>query len=124
MNLLQLISQSPDLLIAYKQTRSLDRLMDQLILNSGIDPTTLEKTQQEKDADEAQQMVQEATASVPQPPAPAAPGGGAPPANGGSPPAMVDASQGQNATSGAMASKTPSGQVPGAPQPGIGALAA
>src|SRR5207253_10594123 len=123
-NLLQLISQSPELLMAYKQTRSVDRLMDQLILNSGIDPTTLEKTQQEKDADEAQQMVQQATAGVQRPPAPPNGGGGngSPPANGGSPPAMVDASQDQNAIGGVMASKTPSGSIPGAPQAGASAL--
>jgi hypothetical protein len=131
-NLLQLIGQNPELMQAYAKTRSLDRLMDQIILNSGVDPTTLEKTQQEQDADEAQQMVQEATSGVMPPGSNAVPGqqggqgGGPPPStppgNGGSPPAMVNAGQNQAGIGGAMASKTPSGQVPGAPQPGMAAL--
>jgi hypothetical protein len=122
-NLLQLFGQNTQLAEAYMKKYSMDRLTEHLIRNSGIDPSTLEKTQDEKDADEAQQMVQEAAneAQVTQPSAQAgAPNASPPPAaavNGGSPAALMDASQDQNATSSAMAPKTPSGQIPSAPQP-------
>jgi hypothetical protein len=124
-NLIQLMSQSPEMMQAFLKGHSMDRLVDQLLLNSGVDPTTLEKTQEELDADEAQQMMQEAMTEsgvVPQQPSAAASGAQPPagPANGGSPPGLLDASQGQQAMSSAMSPKTPSGQIPGAPQPGAG----
>lgn len=123
-NVLQLISQDPELKAEYKVNHSMGRMLDQILLNSGVDPATLEKTQEEKDADEAMQMVQEATSGV-MPPANGPPGGGTEggsPPNGGSPPAMVDAAQDQMGGGASMAPKTPGGQVPGAPQPGLGAL--
>jgi hypothetical protein len=130
-NLIQLFLNDPtgQLMQSFLKNRSLDRLVDQLVLNSGLDPTTLEKTQQEKAADDAQQMVESVMSQLPKPPG--LPGGGpapqqpgqpptAPPANGGSPPAPIDASQDQTPSgAGAMAPKTPSGQIPGAPQPGM-----
>lgn len=98
---------------------SVNRLGEQMIRNSGVDPTTLEKTTEEKQAEEAQSVVDEAmnAGGVTAPPTPEAtpPAAGGTP--GGSPPALVDASQDQQSMSSAMAPKTPSGQVPGAPQP-------
>jgi hypothetical protein len=130
-NVLQLMGQNPQFAQAYGQKYSYQRLTEQIMRNSGVDPSTLEKTQDEKNQDEAQQMMQESlneaqvTNPANAPPGSTAPpqGGGAPPpaaaanGNGGSPPAMVDASQDQQALGGAMAPKTPSGMVPGAPQP-------
>jgi hypothetical protein len=133
-NLLQLMGQNEPLAQAILQKYSMQRIGEQVIRNSGIDPSTLEKTQEEKDAEEAQQMVEESLgqgggaapmpapggAAAPGPPgAPPTPGGApAPPSpNGGSPPALVNASQDQAALSNAMAPKTPGGQIPGAPQP-------
>jgi hypothetical protein len=110
---------------------SSQRLGEQMIRNSGIDPSTLEKTQDEKNQEQAQQMVQDAMnqAQVTQPAPvgqnpnmpPAAGGPTAPAPNGGSPPGLIDASQDQIGTGAdAMASKTPAGQVPAAPQPQMG----
>lgn len=97
---------------------SIQRLGEVMLRNSGVDPSTLEKTQEEKDQDEAAAMVSEAmnAGGVTAPPTPEAtpPAAGGTP--GGSPPALMDASQDQQAMSSAMAPKTPSGQVPGAPQ--------
>jgi hypothetical protein len=133
-NLLQLFGQAPEVAQAFQQKYSMQRLTEQLIRNSGVDPSTLEKTQEEKDADEAQQMAQDAMmqaqATPPGAPGPAPTAGppgtqpgpaGAPPVapqpNGGSPAALVNASQDQMPTgAGGMAPKTPGGQIPGAPQ--------
>lgn len=132
-NMIQLFMNDPtgQLMQSFLKNRSMDRLVDQLVLNSGIDPTTLEKTSQEKAADEAQQQVDAVMSQLPKPPGtpgggpppnpPGAPPGTVPPANGGSPPAPINASQDQTPSGGAaLAPKTPSGQVPGAPQPGMG----
>lgn len=121
-NLLQLFGQNPEVAMAYKQNYSMSQLVEQLLRNSGVDPSTLKKTQDEKDADEAQQMVDEAmnAGQVTQPGA-----GTTPPAaqaNAGSPASLINASQDQQATSDAMAPKTPGGSVPGAPTPQMGAV--
>lgn len=96
---------------------SINRLGEQMLRNSGVDPTTLEKTQEEKDQEDAMQMVDEAmnTAGARRPGTPALPGptGESPVKGGGSPAALVDASQDQQSMETAMASKTPVGQVPG-----------
>ena len=118
-NLLQMIGTNPELLEMFKQNYSMNRFLEQLLRNSGVDPSTLEKTQQEKDQDEAMQMVQESlnAGQVTQP------GGSSPtpagPANAGSPASLMNASQDQQEMSSAMAPNTPSGQIPGAPQPGV-----
>jgi len=134
-NLLQLMGTNPQFAQAYTQRYSMQRLTEQMLRNSGVDPSTLEKTQDEKDAEEAQQMVADSLneGQVTQPnaapgsPSPGGAPGSAPPpaaaANSGSPASLLDASQDQAATSSAMAPQTPSGQIPGAPQPGIGAVA-
>lgn len=138
-NLLQLMSQDPDVKQAFLQKNSLARLTDALVLNSGVDPSTLEKTpeeikqdqiaaQQQQDQQNAQQMVDQVMSGMASKspagmpaggamPPPQQPGAAPPPANGGSPPALMDASQSQ-APPQPMAPKTPGGQVPGAPQPG------
>lgn len=125
-NLLQLMQNAPQLqeLFGPGGKYSMQRLGEQLLRNSGVDPTTLEKTQEEKQAETAEQMVAQALNSggvtlpnatgdpaITNQPPPAA--GGAP---GGSPPALVDAGQDQQALGAALAPKTPSGMVPGAPQ--------
>jgi hypothetical protein len=130
-NLLQLMENNPALAQAILQKYSMQRMAEVVIRNSGVDPSTLEKTQEEKDQDEAQAAVASATAAVPpigtpggSPPAPGAPPGGppgappsGPPAPGGSPPALTNASMDQMPTgAGALAPKTPGGQIPGAPQ--------
>lgn len=121
-NLLQLFGQNPQLMQVFMQKYSLERLTEVLVRNSGVDPSTLEKTKQEQDQDTAQQMVQESLneGQVANPTAAGSPAANAAPpaaqANAGSPASLIDASQDQQSTSGAMAPKTPAPQVPGAPQ--------
>lgn len=129
-NYMQLMGQVPQLAASFDRKYSWDRMNEQLLRGSGADPSTLEKTQEEKDAAEAQSMVNDAlnAAQVTQPGA-AGPEGATPPAvggsnetqaNGGSPPALTDASQNQMGLEQLLAPKTPGGQIPGAPQPGMG----
>lgn len=127
-NIVQLMGTSPELqqLFGPGGKFSMQRLGEQLIRNSGIDPSTLEKTQQEKDADAAQQMVDEAmnAAKVTQPGG-AGVSGQPPPAaqaNAGSPASLLNASQDQSETSSTMAPKTPAGAAPGAPQSQTGGM--
>ena len=59
-NLLQLMGQNEPLAQAILEKYSMKRIAEVTIRNSGIDPSTLEKTQDELDAEQAQQMVEEA----------------------------------------------------------------
>jgi hypothetical protein len=134
-NIMQLMGNNPMIQQAFQQRWSWQRFVEQLFRNSGLDMSTMEKTQQEKQQEAAQQMVQEAMneAQVTQPgngdsaqnaPPAAAANQGPPPPNGGSPPALQDAGQDQLGSTGpdAMAPKTPAGMIPGAPQPQGGGI--
>lgn len=129
-NLIQLFKQSPELLAEFTKKYSLTKLSEQLVRNSGVDPGTIEKSQDEIEAEEAAAAAEEAINAAGAPTAgmmlnaTAAASGGMAPGGApggtpdqGSPPALMDASQQQQGLSSAMAPKTPSGQVPGAPQP-------
>jgi hypothetical protein len=132
-NILQLMGQNDAFAQAVLQKYSMQRIAEQVIRNSGVDPSTLEKTQDEKDAEEAQQIVEETMNESMAPTsdsmlalANATSGGGAagggPSKPGGSLAALTDAGQDQQQMSTPMASKTPGGQVPGAPQPQLGGI--
>jgi hypothetical protein len=123
-NLVQLLGTTPQLaeLFGPGGKYSFQRLGEQLLRNSGVDPSTLEKTQEEKDRDAAMQMVQESLDAAGAPTADklVSPSAGQPPpeagGGGGSPPALMNASQDQQTDMSMLAPKTPAGMIPGAPQ--------